>query len=61
MRVVATLRALLADKRGATAVEYGLILALVCLALLGAGRLFGVQVGAMYNHVSTTSIDAMNP
>ena len=59
MRVVATLRALLADTRGATAIEYGLILALVCLAIIGAVSLFGVQVTAMYNNISTKSISAM--
>jgi len=60
MRVVATLRALLADTRGATAVEYGLIVALIFLAILGAVRGFGVSVGNMYNKVSSTTNTAVN-
>jgi pilus assembly protein Flp/PilA len=60
MRLVATLRALLADTRGATAVEYGLIVALIFLAILGAVRGFGMSVGNMYNKVSAVSIAAVN-
>jgi pilus assembly protein Flp/PilA len=60
MRLVATLRALLADTRGATAVEYGLIVALIFLAILGAVRGFGVSVGNMYNKVSSTTTAAVN-
>lgn len=60
MRFVAKLRALLADTRGATAVEYGLIVALIFLAILGAVRGFGESVSNMYNKVSTTTDHAVN-
>lgn len=41
------------DRRGATAIEYGLIIALVCLAMLGAlTKLAGVTT-AMWGNVST--------
>jgi pilus assembly protein Flp/PilA len=60
MRFVATLRALLADTRGATAVEYGLIVALIFLAILAAVRGFGVSVSNMYNKVSTVTDTAVN-
>jgi pilus assembly protein Flp/PilA len=48
-----------ADVRGATAIEYGLILALVFLAMVGAVAGFGKQVNTMFNHVSSTSVEAM--
>ena len=42
------------DDRGATAVEYGLILALIFLALMGAVQAFGASAIAMWTNVSTT-------
>src|SRR4029453_2473930 len=38
MQAVNIFKQLLQDERGATAIEYGLILALVCLAIIGAVR-----------------------
>lgn len=42
------------DTRGATAVEYGLILALVFLAMVGAVSQFGTSTIGMWNNVATT-------
>ena len=42
------------DESGATAVEYGLILALVFLAMLGAVSAFGQNAIGMWNNISTT-------
>nr|WP_166176191.1 Flp family type IVb pilin [Altererythrobacter segetis] len=52
-------RELAADVRGATAIEYGLILALVFLAIIGAVQVFGLEVTQMMNRVSSTSVTAM--
>lgn len=41
------------DTRGATAVEYGLILALVFLAMVGAVQSFGQETIRMWTNVST--------
>jgi pilus assembly protein Flp/PilA len=41
------------DERGATAVEYGLILALVFLAMVGAVSLFASTTTTMWNDVAT--------
>ena len=46
------------DERGATAVEYGLILALIFLALVGALETFGKTTITMWNHVSSTVKEA---
>lgn len=47
------LLSLFKDERGATAVEYGLILAMVFLAMIGALQTFaGTSIG-MWNHVAT--------
>jgi pilus assembly protein Flp/PilA len=60
MRFLATLRALLTDTRGATAIEYGLILALIFIAIMGAVQGFGVQVINMLDHVSSRTVAAIN-
>jgi pilus assembly protein Flp/PilA len=59
MKLLSIFRAIAADVRGGTAIEYGLILAMVFLAMVGAVQAFGLEVGKMYDHVSTTSVSAM--
>jgi pilus assembly protein Flp/PilA len=59
MKLLSIFRQLAADGRGATAIEYGLILAMVFLAMVGALQAFGVEVIDMFNNVSTTSVAAM--
>ncbi|GMM93896.1 hypothetical protein MTsN3n11_21980 [Qipengyuania sp. MTN3-11] len=46
------------DETGATAVEYGLILALVFLAMLGAVQAFGQNATTMWNDTSETINEA---
>jgi pilus assembly protein Flp/PilA len=46
------LQDLVEDKRGATAVEYGLILALIFLAMITAVQGFGSKTITMWNNVS---------
>ncbi|MGE0180364.1 MAG: Flp family type IVb pilin [Sphingomonas sp.] len=41
------------DERGATAVEYGLILAMVFLAMVGAVTMLSGSNAGMWNYVST--------
>ena len=41
------------DESGATAIEYGLIAALIAVALIGAARALGTQVGTTFNTVVT--------
>ena len=48
------------DISGATAVEYGLILALIFLAMLAAVQNFGNQTISMWNKVGTKMDDASN-
>ncbi|GMN12403.1 Flp family type IVb pilin [Altererythrobacter sp. MTPC7] len=54
----AYIKALLADIRGATAIEYGLILALVFLAMVGAAAGVGTETGLMWDRVSDEVVDA---
>jgi pilus assembly protein Flp/PilA len=42
------------DESGATAVEYGLIVACMFLAIVGGMSLFASNENAMYTHVSTS-------
>ena len=46
------LRELGSDRRGATAVEYGLIMALVFLAMIAGVRAFAAQTISMWDYVS---------
>lgn len=46
------LTALRADRRGATAIEYGLIAALICIAAIGGYSNFGDGLSQMWNNVS---------
>lgn len=40
------------DENGVTAIEYGLIAALVAVAIVGATRALGTQLSATFNAVS---------
>lgn len=56
--MLALIRAVTRDRRGATAVEYGLILALIVLAIIGAvTEVAGVTID-MWNNVSNNVVDA---
>lgn len=48
-----TLRRLVADQRGATAIEYGLIAALIVIAMMGGLRTLGGGAGGMWTKVKT--------
>lgn len=50
---------LMRSTRAATAVEYGLILALIFLAAMAAIGDVGTQTGKMWTYVSSTSGEAM--
>ena len=45
---------ILAENRGATAVEYGLIIALLVIAMTAALNNFADGVSNMYNHVGNS-------
>jgi pilus assembly protein Flp/PilA len=46
------------DERGATAVEYGLILAMIFLAMVGAISLFASASTEMWDHVANEVLSA---
>ncbi|HUG46025.1 MAG TPA: Flp family type IVb pilin [Sphingomicrobium sp.] len=48
------LRRLFADRRGATAIEYGLIASLIVIAMMGALAALGGGAGGMWTNLSTT-------
>ena len=49
---------LVKDDRGATAIEYGLIVSLVVLAIIGSATLVASETIEMWNLVSSTLEDA---
>lgn len=54
-----TLRRLLADQGGATAIEYGLIAALICVAAIGGISSLGGGAGGMWGDLSLTVQNSM--
>jgi pilus assembly protein Flp/PilA len=53
------LRRLLAGDGGATAIEYGLIAALIAVAAIGGMSSLGGGAGAMWDVIKTEVVDAM--
>jgi pilus assembly protein Flp/PilA len=47
---------ILNDNRGATAIEYGLIAALIAVAAIGAMRGIGTKLDSTFNNVSSSLI-----
>jgi len=47
------LRKLFANKRGATAIEYGLIAALIAVAAIGAMKAIGGSLSTTFSNVSS--------
>ncbi len=47
------IRKMFADKKGATAIEYGLIAALIAVAAISAMNGLGNQITKTFNNVST--------
>jgi pilus assembly protein Flp/PilA len=56
-----TLRRLLSAKRGATAIEYGLIAALIAVACIGAMRMLGGGSGGMWTIIAERVTGANDP
>ncbi len=53
------LRRLRMDKRGATAIEYGLIAALIVVAMMGGLKTLGGGAGGMWDKLGNTAEDYM--
>jgi pilus assembly protein Flp/PilA len=52
--ILTLMRCLRADTRGATAIEYGLIVALIAIAMLEGLRQLGGGAGGMWTNLATT-------
>ena len=55
-----TIRKMIRDKKGATAIEYGLIAALVSVAIAGASMFLGGGISNTFNYVATQITGAGN-
>ena len=53
------LKRLLGESRAATAVEYGLIVALIAVSAYGAIAIFGGKVIVMWEFISTQSLGVL--
>ena len=59
--MISALKRFVQDESGATAIEYGLIAALVSVAAIGALRLLGTSLNTMFSSVSTELNNAVTP
>ena len=57
--IFTAIQAFVADEDGVTAIEYGLIAALVGVAMAGAATLLGDQIEATFPNVKTTLENAL--
>jgi pilus assembly protein Flp/PilA len=49
-----TIAKFLRDDSGATAIEYGLIAALIAVAIIAAASMLGGQLGTLFNDIGNT-------
>lgn len=49
------------DESGATAIEYGLIAALIALAIIAGATTLGTQLGSKFNAIATKLKNTDNP
>jgi pilus assembly protein Flp/PilA len=54
------LRRFFADERGATAIEYGLIAALIAVLAIGSMTIFGNSLSGMFGRVANKAGNAMS-
>lgn len=60
MLAIRTMRRLRSDKRGATAIEYGLIVALIAVAAIGGMSSLGGGSNGMWGKLDNKVADSMN-
>lgn len=60
MYAIRMLRRLRSDKRGATAIEYGLIVSLICIAVIGGMQSLGGGSNGMWGKLDNQVADSMN-
>jgi pilus assembly protein Flp/PilA len=49
------------DERGATAVEYGLMVALIAVVIIGAVQLLGGNLDSIFNDTANTIVEPADP
>ena len=54
-------QAFIADEDGVTAIEYGLIAALIGIAMVSAATLLGKEIGVAFTAVNTAITNALKP
>ncbi|MGV8833712.1 MAG: Flp family type IVb pilin [Devosia sp.] len=57
---IGKIRAFLAEETGATAIEYGLLAALIAVAIIGTFTVLGNSLEDLFNNGATAALDAAN-
>lgn len=58
-RFVETVRSFLRDEEGVTAIEYGLIAALIAVVIIGAVTLIGTNLNTIFQFIADTLTGAL--
>ena len=59
MKIVNVIKQFIRDEEGVTAIEYGLIAALIAVVIITAVRLVGTNLTAVFNEVATELASAI--
>ena len=54
LKLLSTIQAYQSNEEGATAIEYGLLAALISLAIVAAATIFGDDLAALFTSLSDT-------
>lgn len=57
--MIRTLKTFWQDQRGATAIEYGLIAALVSVAVIGGASVLGVNISSLFSNIANCLLNPM--
>jgi pilus assembly protein Flp/PilA len=60
-RAITLARLFYRDESGATAIEYGLIAALISIMIIGGLQLLGPQAGGLFTSMATQVVAALTP
>ena len=58
MRLIAFIKRIAADRKGATAIEYGLIVSLIVIAMIGSFQMFADSTIAMWSSAENAMSNA---
>lgn len=59
--MLSAIQRFITDERGASAVEYGLLIALIAVAIIGGATLLGINLDTMFRDVADEIVEPAPP